>query len=246
MATSFSSAQLKRFKREAKQLCRTSPDLSHSAALDQIAVQHGYSNWSLLHKHSQGDSPIVTPPVAHCMQPLFLFVRTPEEMRQALRKIPETRDGYPSRINEARALTGDIRDSFASAENAVDYAIAYVSSLLTMPRFYIYPASRANWEMRCWLPYCVHPITNDDDFAKGQILLNRRYKPMGQITDAWTEYDQHPNLHLHLNAAQITAVTAWKATRSYLYHDGSCPWHSRRDAENYLERLQLLQSMLKG
>lgn len=245
MATSFTSTQIERFRREAKQLCRATPNLTHSAALDRIAIQNGYANWSLLHKHSQGDSPIVTPPLASITQSPFTFERTPEEMRLALRKLPETRYRDSPRTDEARAKTESIRDRFVSAENAVDFAVAYVSSLLTAPRFYIYPASRANWELRCWLPYCVHPITYDDDYSKGQLLVNRRYKPVGQITDDWADYGKHTNLHLHLNSAQITEVTAWKCSRGYLYYDSTCPWHSRGHAEKYLQQLQVLQAMLK-
>lgn len=243
MATSFTFAQIERFRREAKQLCRTTPNLIHSAALDQIAIQNGYANWSLLHKHSPG--PIATPTVASVTPSPFMFGRTPAEMRQALRKFPETRSGSPSRTHEARAQTENIRDRFVSAENAVDFAVAYVSSLLMVPRYYIYTASRANWELRCWLPYCVHPIADDDDLAKGQLLVNRRYKPVGQTKDDWADYENHTNLHLHLSTEQITEVTAWKCSRGYLYYDGTCPWHSRRHAENYLQRLQVLQAMLK-
>lgn len=244
MATTFTLAQIERFKREAKQLCRTTPDLTHSAALDRIAIRNGYVNWSLLHKHNENDAPAAVPPAFGIAQSPLMFERTPEEMRQALRKFPESQHAYTSRIDQARTNTENIRDRFASAENAVDFAVAYVSSLLSAPRFYIYPASRANWELRCWLPYCVHPIANNH--ADGQILINRRYKPVGQINDDWAEYEKHTNLHLHLNAAQIREVTAWKCSRGYLYFDGTCPWHSRKDAENYLKQLQVLQAMLNS
>lgn len=57
MATSFTSSQLERFRREAKKLGR---DLAipHSEALDRIAAQHGFKNWSLLAKHSEGAPPV--------------------------------------------------------------------------------------------------------------------------------------------------------------------------------------------
>lgn len=246
MATVFSSAQIERFRREAKQLCRTTPHLSHSSALDRIAVLNGYTNWSVLHKHSDSSAKNSALEAAGITPPPFLFGRTIDEMKLALQKLSETRDGYPSRTDEARAKTEDIRDKFASAENAVDYAVDYVSCLLAMPRFYIYSASRANWEMRCWLPYCVHAVADDDDFAKGQILLNRRYKPVGQIMDDWTDYGRHTNLHLNLSAAKLAELTARKCSLGYLYYDGSCPWYARKYAENYLERLRVLQAMLKG
>ncbi len=246
MATIFSTAQIERFKREAKRLCRTTPSQSHSAALDHIAVQNGYPNWSLLHKHSRLHSEHATSQTVSVLPPLFLFIRTTEEMREALRKLPETRDRYLSRTDEARAQVEGIRDLFVSPANAVDYAIAYLSGLLALPRLRIDPASKANWEIRCWLPYCVHPITDDNDYAKGQILLNRRYKPVGQITDDRADYGKHANLHLNLSLEEITELTAKNCVHGYLYDDGSCPWHSRKHAESYLDRLQILQTMLKN
>lgn len=53
MATSFSPAHLERFRREAKKLSRER-SITHSEALDRIAVQNGFTNWSLLSKHSSG------------------------------------------------------------------------------------------------------------------------------------------------------------------------------------------------
>lgn len=51
MATSFSFSQLERFRREAKKLKREL-SITHSEALDRIAAQHGFKNWSLLVRHS--------------------------------------------------------------------------------------------------------------------------------------------------------------------------------------------------
>lgn len=59
MATSFSSAQLERFRREAKKL-RRELSITHSEALDRIAAQHGFTNWSLLARHSDAASAIAT------------------------------------------------------------------------------------------------------------------------------------------------------------------------------------------
>lgn len=56
MATSFSPAQLERFRREAKKLSREL-SITHSEALDRIAAQHGFTNWSLLAKHSAAVQP---------------------------------------------------------------------------------------------------------------------------------------------------------------------------------------------
>ena len=51
MSTSFSTAQVEQFRRNAKRLGRTL-SISHSEALDRIAVKHGFKIWSLLSKHS--------------------------------------------------------------------------------------------------------------------------------------------------------------------------------------------------
>ncbi|TBU77188.1 hypothetical protein DNK10_06675 [Pseudomonas daroniae] len=246
MATVFPRAQLEHFKRQAKQLCRLDISLTHSAALDRIAAQHGYSSWSLLHKHSDcGDLRAGQHPIRTTSLPL-MFRRTLEEMRQALRKLPERSSSTHPLTAEARAQTEDIGDKFVSAANAVEYSIAYMGSLLSMPRFYINASSRANWEMRCWLPYCIHPIADDDDLAKGQILVNRRYKPVGLTSGEWVDYRAHTTSHLNLNTSQLRNITGNRCSQGYLFHDGSCPWHSRKLAEVYLERLQVLQVMLRG
>lgn len=61
MATTFTPAQLERFRREAKKLSREL-SLTHSQALDRIAVRHGYQNWSLLAKHSDASGSGFVPP----------------------------------------------------------------------------------------------------------------------------------------------------------------------------------------
>lgn len=160
--------------------------------------------------------------------------------------LPESRDLYRSRADEALVLTEDICDKFVSAANSVDFAVAYMSSLLTAPRFHIYLASRANWEMRCWLPYGVHPIDRfDDSGAKGQILLNRRYKPVGRTSKEHVEYEAYTNLHLRLGEMDLKELTPYGCSTGFLFHDGTCPWHSRYHAERYLARLQMLQAVLR-
>lgn len=52
MAIHFSSAQISRFKRQAKKLA-DELFLTHSEALDRIAREHGFTNWSLLSRHSE-------------------------------------------------------------------------------------------------------------------------------------------------------------------------------------------------
>lgn len=50
MQVHVSKSAFDNFKRQATQLKRSS-GITHSEALDQIAIQHGYANWSLLAKH---------------------------------------------------------------------------------------------------------------------------------------------------------------------------------------------------
>ncbi len=88
MTALFTIAQVERFKREAKRLHRES-HISHSQALDQIANVNGYSNWSLLAKHSDAHDA----PKAKNVPPPFRFVRTPEQMRLALLKVPDRAAG---------------------------------------------------------------------------------------------------------------------------------------------------------
>lgn len=57
MNTSLPAAQVEQLRRNAKRLGRTL-SIPHSEALDRIAAQHGFRNWSLLSKHS-------TPGAAH-------------------------------------------------------------------------------------------------------------------------------------------------------------------------------------
>lgn len=73
MTASFTLSQIERFKREAKQLHRATP-IAHSQALDRIANANGYSNWSLLAKHSDTHDALN----AKSARPSFRFTRTPE------------------------------------------------------------------------------------------------------------------------------------------------------------------------
>jgi hypothetical protein len=57
MVASLSPAQLERFRREAKKLSREL-SITHSAALDRIAVRLGFQNWSLLAKRSSSNDPL--------------------------------------------------------------------------------------------------------------------------------------------------------------------------------------------
>lgn len=230
MLTSFSPAQIERFKRDAKALHR-STGISHSAALDQIATTNGYSNWSLLMKHQ--------PEVAKGSTP-FKFSRTAEEMRQLMRKHPSLPEGQILHAVAAQQHVADIHERFVSAQYAVDFSIEYVRCLLTVPRFQVHSASRVYLEMRWWLPYHLESIGGGV-----QALVNRYYKPVGHINKTHLSYIQFPHLHTHLSAEQLIAVAHRPGSNGYLYDDGSTPWGSRKAAEVYLNRLLKLRDALK-
>lgn len=231
MPENYSAAQIEHFKREAKRLSRAAA-IPHSQALDQVAAANGHRNWSLLMKNA-AESPAGPPP--------YRFSRTSDEMRLALHKVQLPAYSRTPRVDAARQMVEDLSHKFISAQNAVDFAIDYVRCLLTVPRFKVYAATRVNWELRCWLPYAAKPL--GDDTA---ILVNRRYKPVGQSTDEWAAYETFSHLLLRLDGERLQAFSHRPESEGYLYNDGCMPWTSRKDAEAYLERLFRLKAVTRG
>lgn len=236
MTASFTHSQIERFKREAKKLHRAIP-VSHSQALDQIANANGYSNWSLLAKHSDAHDTLN----AKSARPPFRFTRTPELMRLALLKVPDTRGwGQPTRSDQAQQQVEDLSPVFISPQNAVEFAIDYVTCLLTVTRFKINSAAPAYWEMRSWLPYSCQSVEDG-----GHILVNRSYKPVGQVVKEWANYAEFPYLHARFANDLRRCFTAKGSSDGYLFNDGCPPWNSRADAVAYLDRLHILNRVLK-
>lgn len=238
MPNSFSNGRIERLKREAKLLCRNS-HITHSEALDNIAKNHGYGNWSLLMKHTEAIdvAPSMRKEVVP-MPPDLVFSRTYDEMREALKTVPYNRFG-PDPDEVAHSKVDDICLAFVSAANGVDFAIAYIESLLALPRFRINSGSKVYHEMRRWLPYHVQPI--DDGLC---ILLNRHYKPVGMTASEWVDYNRFPNLQLQLDAHSLKKFAHEGSSLGYLFNDGCKPWNGRKVAKAYLGRLQTLKSLL--
>ncbi len=233
--TSYTPAQIERFKREAKLLHRASA-IPHSQALDRVATANGYSNWSLLMKHSDSHGAAQS----KGGRPPHRFMRTPAEMRLALLKVPEPRSwGKPSRSDLAQEQVNDISRAFVSPQNAVTFAIDYMRCLLTVPRFQIRTAAPVYWEMRSWLPYALQGLAGDV-----YVAVNRSYKPVGQVGREWAKYEDFSNLHAHLTNEQLKPFKEPVASDGYLFNDGCPPWSSRSDAVAYLERLHRLRDTL--
>lgn len=244
MTTPLHQAQIEQIRRDAK---RRSHELNiplHQAQ-NEMAAQRGYANWSLMMKHripAQAASTIALP----LTQP-FHFVRSLDEMRVATRRT-RIKTPYRDRWQAARERIADINAKFISAANALDFAIDYMNLVLELPRVSVTSESAMYWEMRCWLPYCMHPVRDDADLgAAPQIMVGRHYKPVGYLIDeegSYVNYAAFPHLHLELTATQIGVITREGCEAGFLYDDGCSPWYSKADARQYLARLQLVRTVV--
>lgn len=244
MPSSFNPTEVEFLRRQAKRLSRDA-HVRLSQAQDQIAIANGYSNWSLMIRHRR-PVPDAVQPTRSANMPL-VFARSSEQMRLALHKVREPRGRWsvaPAGRDAVRSRVEDLRDQFVSATNAVDFAVDYMACLLSVPRLRVTTAATVGWEMRCWLPYAALRIGPGDNC----ILVNRRYKPVGQANDDFVAYEDFTHLHLRLTEAQRLVVSHGpiRENAGYLFNDGCPPYHSRVDAKQYLERLQRLQTMLRG
>jgi hypothetical protein len=228
--STFTSAQIAQLKLAAKHSTRAD-NIPHSEALDQAAHGLGFSNWSLLMKNAgpADDEPLLK---------YLRFSRVQEDMRLALHKVKAGR--YDNRIDLAKDITKNICADFGSALNAVDFSIDYIKCLLTVPRYSINSACPVFWELRCWLPYKLIEV-NDNK----QVLVNRRYKPVGTVSDEWVNYEDFGHLATELSISQLKQIAHKETSEGYLFNDGCAPWYFRKDAEAYLTRLLKLQAFLK-
>lgn len=239
MQNSHTPAQIEQFKRDATRLARNQ-SLTHSEALDQVAAARGHSNWSTLMKNAAIHQMDVVP--FRPEKPPYQFQRTAQAMREAMRKTaPEPGPG--SSHDRLRAQIEDLSSQFISAENALDFAIAYMACALDVDRFRVHSQSLIYNEMRCWLPYCVHVVTGN-----AYVLLGRDYKPVGMVQKReHVDYADFPQVHLHITKQQLRQqVTVYRedCAEGYLY-DAS-PWTSRKHAQAYLGYLKILRSWLSN
>lgn len=217
-------------RRDAKKRSRENGVIL-ATALDQVAAEQGYRNWSQLQKNGS------TPNVPQS----WFFRRTQEEIAQSMRVVPEPASRYERRIRSeiARDNVQPLDARFASAANAVEFAIAYVEGLLAQPRFRLSAKSIAYWEMRLWLPYGASRVEGDT-----HVLVNRYYKPVGSTLRDYVDYGAYPHLSLRLPGHDWRAFSHRTAEQPFLFNDGCTPWHSRQDAEAYLGRLKELRRHL--
>jgi hypothetical protein len=167
-----------------------------------------------------------------------VYGRTAAQIKDAVR----SRRGNSATYEDVADVSGHL----VSAANAVAFAIEYMEPLIAMPRFKVPTSSVARLEMRAWLPYRIH----ETDIEGAQVLVNRQYKPVGRPPgpsrlDDWLAYEAFPQLHLRLPERDIRSVCDPNhAHTGGLYGDGSTPWFSRRNAQDYVTRLEALQRLL--
>jgi hypothetical protein len=224
MPSTYYPAQIEQLKRKAK-LSARSLHVPHSTALDQVAREEGFANWSLLMRHNHDVVP-------------HRFARTEDEWKLALRSI----DGVEPRLPETYGARYEtIHAKFLSPYNAVSFAAEYMHSLLLRPRYRIHHRSLVYMQMRWWLPYGVHD-TEDDSGTR--ILLNRYYKPVGYGVNEFVRYADFANLHVRLGFEQLKLFSNHGRATGYMFDDGNPPWSSRANATAYLGRLQRLCRVL--
>lgn len=220
--------EIERLRREAKKISRTQ-EITHSAALDHIAIELGFQNWSMLKKfHS-------APQVIHP-----IFSRTADEMRESFRKIS---DPMTSQIeNNIRDGIPDLSSEFANPMSALRYAESYVSTALSLSRYSPSRFSIACIEMRVYLPYTLHPLKDEEDTF---IILGRDYKPLGMPQrKEHVKYEKFKNLHVHIQRGELENATRHdQYSTGYLYSVG--PHTSRSYANTYFKQLRVITDLVE-
>jgi len=224
MPSNYFPAQIEQLKRKAKLLARSS-NVSHSKALDHVAIEDGFANWSSLMKRNRDFVP-------------YHFERSEEAWKEALRPI---KDGEVRRPQTLGQRLEPICANFVSPWHAVTFAIEYMQSLLSRPRYRLPGSSLALAEMRWWLPYVVHEVVDD---AGDRIVLNRHYKPVGYVANDYVDYSQFANLHTRPGFEQIRKFSNKGAGTGYLFDGSNTPWDNRKDAVEYVGRLERLRDSL--
>lgn len=224
MPSNYFPAQIEQLKRKAKLLARSS-NVSHSDALDHVALEEGFVNWSSLMKCNRDFSP-------------YHFERSEGAWKEALRPI---KGGEARRPQTFGQRLEPVYANFVSPWHATEFALEYMRSVLSRPRYRIYGSSLALAEMRWWLPYVVHEVVDGDDH---RIVLNRHYKPVGYVANDHVDYGQFGNLHARPGFDQIRRFSNKGAGTGYLFDDGNAPWGRRKDAVEYVGRLERLREVL--
>ncbi len=97
--------------------------------------------------------------------------------------------------------------------------------------------------MHRWLPYAVIPTSlKQEDGSDQYVLVNRKYKPVGHMSDKWADYTNFQHVAMYMSQEHVTQITRPGSSEGYFYRDGSSPWCDRASAQAYLKHLLLLQA----
>jgi hypothetical protein len=93
-----------------------------------------------------------------------------------------------------------------------------------------------------FLPYCIKRLTDGR-----YIILNRRYKPLGTLTNDYVIYETHPSAaHIDITksiAKKLAHDNSDDINDIYLYSDGCIPTNSDKHLRAYSERLAVLMQL---
>jgi hypothetical protein len=91
-------------------------------------------------------------------------------------------------------------------------------------------------------PYCLK-LLKDGRY----IVLNREYKPLGQLDREWVDYDSHPSAcKLKITAAKARSISfegSEALDTIYLYNDACVPTASAAHMKAYCTRLAVLMKI---
>jgi hypothetical protein len=94
------------------------------------------------------------------------------------------------------------------------------------------------------LPYCLYRQN-----CGRYLLLNRNYKPIGNPTKEWVDYEPLEGLDLRLSREDAERIS-WDVRPGtkfiFLFNDGCPPWRGRRNRENYLRRLAIVAGLIEA
>jgi hypothetical protein len=101
-----------------------------------------------------------------------------------------------------------------------------------------------NTDFRCvHLPYCLLKLKNGR-----HVVLNRNYNPLGFRTKQNPDFEAYP---IAVKFKRLGPATVKKLSYNgspdtkmiYLYDDGSVPTRSKKNMQEYLERLKILAKL---
>jgi hypothetical protein len=79
------------------------------------------------------------------------------------------------------------------------------------------------------------------------LVLNRKYKPIGFLTDEWVHYENYPIAHhfvrMDEEVFEKLAIPGSRYGDIYLYNDGSIPTIGKKNMKAYLEKLASLMKL---